>query len=876
MAAAGTEKRRMLKRIAAALLIAASLSSCQAPTPKTPDQGMQGAARALDALGPVPQGALPATQDSAVAAGAEPAPARAVLARIDRYADGARSGTPAIDAWFALYDDYRQLARLQAEAVQDPRTGQPLSMLSLMAVLPGPGDWPAMRETARRRAARAAGAEARSDALALVLLFDALLYDVPAQAQSLDHLRDAVAKASAQRRQHTLALTDEWHRYLEHDAGRTGPSAHAAPDVRPPAACCAEAARAEAPPDADVAALATRLQRQLSPAGETPPAKSAGAASLLQAAPALQLAQLGLLEQRDDWLRDGLSAARDALAATRAAAYGATHANDGSARAGVLTDTVYMLRAAGMNAAAEKLLFEELAAIGATCRALGAGQCHDRFADPAAGRDDELAARLLLALYAGTGRDADVRILADRYPLWGHDDAALLFVDRGPTDGDQPALAIARALVAGGETQRAANLLQALASQSNRSSPQVATLYGQVAKDDAIGATLLMRQHALGPRNAMAALAGAAAGLWPRAEELALAARREQLYAPWRAAMDDVLAGAATARGDASAAARWHDAAQAQALAARALRYRKAGAAAQASAGFAAALEKAQPGDCIENLALDAARARHDTALAATLLQRLARNAQQDASGGAIGCLKGHLGLTAEEFAQLRAALNAPAAAAVPQFAIELPNLVSLLGADCNLSARADPGRACVAPEQRERDARAAYTSIKDHLLPFDIDGVETLDAMVRRSAFPSLYAGSDSAPAPPPVEVSAYERDDWPLRLAKFDPSTLPNGIERRHAMWSPVVHLSDYWSFAFGAFSRQAPAEPSAAAYPLAAANAYAASTSPGAAPRAPYLAPRDPSLRANLVVASTEIVMTAMRLLEPDRHEPCARCR
>ena len=865
----------MARTIAAAILLAASLSGCQAPSGQ--DGSLQGAAHALEALGALPpERAAPGKSASSDDAAT---PARELLARIDRYAASERTGAPAIAAWFALYDDYRKLPQAQAEAVADPRTGEFLSVTSLLAVVPGPTDWQAMREQARARAAAKSGnADDRFSAQALVLLFDALLYDLDAQAKSLQELRRAADATSKERQQQALPLIQEWRDYLAYDA-----SVAQTPAPVPAAVDQAEAAdagandpaptAAAAEPAQDATMVAERLQRALSTSPETKAADAVPAAVFERATAALKLAELGTLEKRSDWMQQGLGGVHKILGETRAAAYAAGGNHDADDRERTLSAGIRVLRAAGRAAEAERLLFDELAAIGATCRGMTASACRERFA----AAHGDLAARLLLAVYAASGNDAQVRELADRYPLWASSDAAQLSVDLGFPDHEQPALAIAHLLVSSGHKDDAARLLRGLAAQAYRVTPAVARQFGATAGDEAVGAALQMRQHAAGPRNAIAALAAAGAGLWPRAQELALAARREQLYAPWRAAMDEVLAGAAQAAGDAAAAARWNGAAQAQARAARASRYAQIGVSAKAGADFATALASAQPGDCVENSLLELARQRKDAAQVATSLQHLAHNAQSDDTGGAVGCLKEYLSLAPADLRLLRRALTTDATQAVPAFREDIAYVIDRLDNDCNLYSRANLDRTCVEPAQLARDARAAYADIKSHLRPWDMDAVEVLDRMARRSAFPSLYAGHlDHAPDPPTITVSAFERDDWPIRLVKLEPVALPAAVQRKQdadaRYWAPVVHLFDYWFFAHGAAARLAPAstEP---AYMLQAASTF------GPAPAAPRVqsdaAPRDPSLSANLLVAGTEIVQTALRLIEPGRHDPCTTC-
>lgn len=878
----------MVKRIAAAIVFAASLSGCQAPSAPVRNDALQGAARALEAFGAMPQDNAAQGEPAALAESSDDnaKPARDLLARLDRNAASERSGAAAIDAWFALYDDYRKLPTDQANKIADPRTGLSLSVLSLVAVMPGPADWTAMREQARARAARnARNSDEHAAASALVLLFDALLNDADAQGKTLAELRRAADGATTQRRERSVPLVEEWQRYLADEAriaqSPPAPVSNAAEQPEAPdQATASDAAAMHAAADpAEVARVVERLKHALS-AGAADSATTA--ASFERAGNALQLAGIGVLEKRDDWIEQGSTQALNVLADTRAAAHATKRPErDGVDRDRILIGTFNALRDAGMMARAEQLLVDEIAAIGATCRTLGAQGCRGRFADPHAGSGDDLAPRLLLALYAGLGRDADVRMFVDRYPLWRQDDAARLSVDLNCCDVlQQPAVAIVRTLVAAGDKDRAAQLLKALVAQPDAATAETARLYGKIAGDESVGAVLLMRQHAAGPRNALAALAAAGAGLWPRAQELAIAARREQLHASWRAAMDEVLAGAADAANDAAGATRWRAALHAQSLAGDARRAQSLELVARAGEAYQRALADAQPGDCIESAALTLAHVRKDSAQTAALLRRISDNARHDETGGAVGCLKEDLRLAPQEFAVLRNALLASRGTpSVAAFAEDLPLLLFTLDQDCNEAARAEADRTCVDPAQLQRDARAAYAGIKSHLRPWDVDLVEILDGMVRRSGFASLYAAHpEAAPEPPAFEANAFERDDWPVRLVKLDPTALPTRVERkrdaRGSYWRPVSHLVDYWVFAHGAAARLEP-EASGLAYPLHAAGTVGQQQAPAASERAAReserAAPPDPALRANLLVASTEIVQMAVRLIEPGRHEP-----
>ncbi len=1090
----------MPRRLAFAVAIAAVLCACARQPAKPLDAPLSGAARALEALGPLPQADKPAepplpgcAPDAATAA--DQAPARELMQRIDRYASAGLRGADAEREWFALYAAYRAVAARGAPKVDDPRTGRALSVLSLVAVLPDPARWPAMRDTAERIAQRSPRDgrtnDKRMSAIALGLMFDALLNDTVAQGKALRALHDAASGASKDRREQAEPIIAEWRERLAREAGAYDPIAEATRQldaVKPDAECCtvldallveagevraraflrhalferrialgfdlsedvlaiAQALARERPdrlarvqwglvdgpraleffyamaaladcrgrhacpqaaPDFDRAlAIAprfvrARLLRPLIEAGEDEHAErllleasdremaaftlqeglrrmiDAGrgqraldfarflltrqpsspcwssldafafatdqrlaeqAYELLSSAPAQtpglehsrmllgrsivsvpdtgdvaataqrlqqrlalpiatarstsydsdprlarveaasQLAALGLLEQRDDWTRQGLSMLDAMLVETRGAAYGENEYDSSFARNSALETIVGLLRAAGRSADAERLLFDELAAIGATCRRVDRDACRDRFASRYSGIDTDAAARLLIASYAEAGRDEDARLLVDRYPLWQAEDAAALSIGASCDCGSHPAVGVARSLVATGDREQASRLLQRML-HGHDGTPEAARLLGRIAGAGTVDEILQTGAPARGMRLAIAALAASGAGDLQRAAQLALAARAETLDDPWRGALDAVLGDAAAAAGDDAAAARWREGARALALAERANRYAWIGVTSRADAVYEAALAKQQPGDCIESGMLEPARRRGDHAKVIALLRRMAIEAGADASGGALGCLRGFLSLQPEEYAVLRAALD-DAVAAQPAIAATLPTVIDELDADCTLSSSVDLDRICIGPAQKAADKKAAYAAAKARIGrdPRDADTLAQLYDFTRASTFPSLYGGHmDAPPAPPGVHVDVAERDGWALRLTAMLPTRVPSRIAREgdsmRSFWSPVTLLADYWRAAFEA-ARQSPPAVDVPVYPLAASRAYQEPPAASAQGSEPSAVPPDPAVRAGLAVGSTEIIMTAARLIEPGVHDPCTMC-
>lgn len=641
-------------------------------------------------------------------------------------------------------------------------------------------------------------------------------------------------------------------------------------------------------PDArnETAETALRLQQRLAlPVAHEQSEHSFDDPLLTRAATAVQLADLGLLEQRDEWRNQGLATVQDLLVQTRAAAYAEEYRDD-YARNQALIDAVRLLHESDRSADAEGLLLDELSAIGAACRAVDLDGCRDRFASQYHGRDMDTPARLLMALYSGVGGSSDdARALADRYPLWQSDDAASLATGSRCECGAQPGIAVADSLVAAGETERAVGLLHAIL-QGPDATPDAARLFGRVAGSRGTSMILQSTAQERGMRYAMAAFAEWGAGDKMHAREFALIARGETLYAPWRGELDALLADAAMSEGDRMAAARWRDGTKAHVLAYRAARYEQLGVTTKARALYSRAIELQQAGDCIESGMLALARKRGDRAEVSSLLRQMSIAAGTDASRGAIGCLKGYLSLQPEEYATLLAAL-AEAAKASPTLAFELPTLRYALDADCDLSSSVESDRACVDAAQKSADRRDAYVALERHISkdPDDVDALASLSGMTRRSAFASLYAGHmDQGPGEPLIDVDAGERDNWAIRLLRRDPSRLPNGIERQRdrmeSYWNPVLHLADYWRAAFEA-AKRLPPPPEVPAYPLETAHNYKVLAADGLSPEPEHArgpsrsALADPTTRAAFAVGSSEIVMMAVRLIEPGEHDPCTQC-
>ena len=1093
----------MLNRFAFALSVAASLCAC-AQQPAQPPGALQGAARALEALGPLPQPNSPVDISSRGSASnvlaADETHAREVMQRISRYASEGRIGTGAETEWFTLYADYRTVAAKGEPKVEDPRTGESLSVLSLVTVLPDPAHWPAMRDTAKRLAKRplrdGLTNDDRMSAIALGLLFDALLNDTVAQGRALSMLHAAAEVASKEHREQADPIIAEWRERLAREAGVYDPIAEATrqlDEVKPDAECCiyldallAEAGEARAtsfleqalfegraalgfdptegvlawaqdlvteqpgrlaraqwglvggartleffyemaaiadchgghacsqrPPDFDRAlqlaprfvrgrllrplietgedehaerllleatdasmvsfALAEALQRMIneghgqraldfeqylfsrhpsSPywsslnafAYATDQRLAAQAYDLLANAPlttpdletsrmllsrsivskegdgddvaatahrlqqrlmlpvaserserfhddprlaraeaAVQLADLGLLEKHEEWLRQGLDALDHILSETRSTANGKDEYHGDFARNSALESAVRLLREAGRSADAERVLFAELSAIGTTCRMTDADGCRDRFANRYSGADTDVAARLLMALYGGVGRDGDARMLADHYPLWLVDDAASLTVGGSCDCGSHAGVAVARSLASAGEGERAASLLRQILHGYN-GTPEGARLFGQVAGSTVVDEILHSGQNDRGMSLAIAALAASGAGETTHAGQLATRARAEQLFSPWREALDAVLGGAAASAGDDAGAARWREGAHALALASRANRYGQLGVTSRANALYTDALERQQPGDCVESSMLDVARKRGDHAQVTALLRRMAVAAGADASGGALGCLRGYLALTTEDYAALRPALH-DALVVSPANVAMLPTLIEELDADCTLSSSVDLDRACVSPSQRAADMAAAYAAAKGRIEmdPGDAYTLDRLYDFTRTSAFPSLYGGHmDGPPAPPAIRVDAAERDGWALRLMDRWPARVPPSITREsdglrsgfRSFWSPVTLLADYWRSAFEA-AKRLPPPVELPVYPLVASREYQGTVGPAASGGNTSAARLDPAIRAGLAIGSTEIIITAARLIEPGRHDPCTMC-
>lgn len=1090
------------RRFAFAAVFTAVVCGCGAQPARFSRPSLQGAARALDALGTLPQDDAPAKEPAVCKGESKFEPkqthARDLLARIDRYVVEERAGENAERAWFDLYTDYLGISKEETRAVVDTRTGESLNMLSLVAVLPEPAHWPAMRVEAHRRAKESAETRATDEhmtALAFGLFFDSLLNDAVAQGKALDALQAAATISSKERREQAQPIIIEWRKHLAIEAGTDDPLAELIKEVdegNPEAECCTmldsliskvgetrakaflahalferrvqlglvgddgtlelaqqlameqparlgrvqwglvggaralelfyamdalaecrERGCTQTPADFDRALdraprfVRGRLLRPLIEAAEDKHAErllleaadvrsvsfdltetlqslvnrgrgqraldfarfllerhpetsywsglnafayatdqrlAAQAYEILCAAPAgtadleetrmllsrsivtdskagddvattaqrlqqrlalplagqtserfyddprlaraeaaEQLADLGLLEQRREWLDEGLAAVEKILAETRVDAYGEENDRGDYARNRALTDSVRLLRESDRSSEAEKLLFDEFAAIGAACRATDLTGCRDRFTNKYSGRNTDVAARLLMALYASAGKDDEVRAIADRYPLWLADDVAGLSVGESCDCGGHPGVAIARLLVVTGDVARAKNLLRTIL-QGYDATPEAARLLGRVAGSPAIQMALQTHPQERGQRLAIASLAAAGAGEITRARQLALAARSETLYAPWRDELDAVLVDAAVADGDLAAAARWREGVQAHTLATRASRYEQLGITSKAGSLYAASIAKQQPGDCIENGMLDFSRKRGYSVQVSLLLRRMAADAGADASGGGIGCLKGYLSLKPEEYAVLRSGL-VDAANTSPILTSALPALIEKLDQDCDLSSSVDRNQICVDAVRKIADQRAAYTAAKRQIEkdPGDADTLSALNDFTRRSAFASLYGGHmDAQPPSPAIDVDARERDEWALRLTKAGPSRLPNGIDRQRggmkSYWSPIVYLADYWRAVFDA-AQNPPSKVDLPAYPLAAARDYGKRVTDDTLfaeiEQAERTRPIDPAIRAGLAVGSTEVVIMAVRLIEPGLHDPCTMC-
>jgi hypothetical protein len=228
----------------------------------------------------------------------------------------------------------------------------------------------------------------------------------------------------------------------------------------------------------------------------------------------------------------------------------------------------------------------------------------------------------------------------------------------------------------------------------------------------------------------------------------------------------------------------------------------------------------------------------------------------------------------------LRAALD-DAVAAQPGIAATLPSVIDELDADCALSSSVDLDRVCIGPARKAADKKAAYAAAKARIErdARDADTLAQLYDFTRASAFPSLYGGHmDAPPGHPGVHVDVAERDGWALRLMALLPTRVPTRIAREgdslRSFWSPVTLLTDYWHAAFEA-ARQSPPPMGIPAYPLAASRAYLEPPAANALGKAPSVGPLDPAVRAGLAIGSTEIIMTAARLIEPGVHDPCTTC-
>jgi hypothetical protein len=112
-----------------------------------------------------------------------------------------------------------------------------------------------------------------------------------------------------------------------------------------------------------------------------------------------------------------------------------------------------------------------------------------------------------------------------------------------------------------------------------------------------------------------------------------------------------------------------------------------------------------------------------------------------------------------------------------------------------------------------------------------------------------------------------------WPARVpARIEREG--GGLSSLHSFWSPVTLLADYWRAAFEA-ARHQPPPVELTVYPLVASRECLETTSSIASKKTASVVPLDPAVRAGLAVGSTEIIITAARLIEPGVHDPCTTC-
>ncbi len=620
------------------------------------------------------------------------------------------------------------------------------------------------------------------------------------------------------------------------------------------------------------AAIAEDLRQRLQlPVAESTTNSYADDPRLGKTEAALRLAEIGLLEGRDDWIAQGLETTRQILDETRTAAYAAEEFHGMYARNDALQGFVRISVKASRARQAEDALIEELAASGKRCRETDRTGCIDQFASSYAGRHYDTAAKLLMDLYARVGKGSDVGLLLDRYPFWqSRDLAGINFLGGCHCDGSSIA-AVARSLLAANERDAAFGLLEAKISNEYTATGEIAELYGSLVSSEKIDR--LADDHRLprGTRLAAAALAAHGANQPARAAALATQARRESLYDFWRLELARMSAEISQSADEHD---RWQDSVRAMETADQAGRYQRLGLTTKAQQLLEQALDSAQPGDCIEGNMLGLAHSRGDRNWATSLLKKMVVNARNDTSGAALGCLRGYLEVNQRERSILRSEMLAEATSASSHYSESFAELLLALDGDCDAEdVSANPN--CF--EARHADAQAAYMGLKRRVQrePNDTDALADLAGFVQRSDFPSLYAGHmDGPPKAPIIDVAAKERDGWTLRQIALDPWALPKGIARAgrsfHSAWSPVIHLAGLWRAARAGES-SSEKESAPPPYPLMAANHFQQKV-PSSEP-----SEREPTAedRAGNAVGSTEIVIMAARFIEPGRHDPCTMC-
>jgi tetratricopeptide (TPR) repeat protein len=130
-----------------------------------------------------------------------------LLADIRRFRaeSGAMEAKKAADDWLSLYDRAAGLGRLRFEGdvrIYDAESNNVVGLQSLLAALPGPQSWPALREDA---IARAKQAPKNEKAVALRLVTELLAGDLGGAKESLDEFERVAAKLPPKRREALLA-----------------------------------------------------------------------------------------------------------------------------------------------------------------------------------------------------------------------------------------------------------------------------------------------------------------------------------------------------------------------------------------------------------------------------------------------------------------------------------------------------------------------------------------------------------------------------------------------------------------------------------------------------------------------------------------------